>query len=98
MMEVVVPLRRMEPRAPVRLAREPARLIRFVLEHEMDLPAGQRRPSALGDLGDDVLLAIVEDRMDGVEPEAVEVIFLEPVQRVVDEEVPHRPRSRARRN
>jgi hypothetical protein len=31
----------------------------------MDLPAGQRRPSARGDLGDDVLLAVVEDRMDG---------------------------------
>ena len=30
--------------------------------------------------------------MHGVEAQAVEVIFLEPVQRVVDEEVAHRPR------
>ena len=61
----------------------------------MDLAAGQRRPGALGDLGDDVLFAVVEDRMDGIEAQAVEVIFLEPVERVVDEEVAHRPARRA---
>ena len=34
-------------------------------------------------------LGIVEDGVDGVEAQAVEVVFLEPVQRVLDEEVAH---------
>ena len=37
-------------------------------------------------------LAAVDDRVHGVEAQAVEVVLLEPVERVVDEEVAHRAR------
>ena len=50
-----------------------------------DDPAHGRR-----ELGQDVRLARVADRVHGIEPEAVEAVLLEPVERVVDEEVAHR--------
>ena len=91
-MDVVVPLRGVERRLFRAVAREPARRVGLVLENEMDLAAGQRGAGVLGDLGDDGALAVVEDRVHGVEAQAVEVILLEPIERVVDEEVAHRPR------
>src|SRR5262249_14630017 len=45
----------------------------------------------LGDLRHDVLPAVVHDRMYGVEPQTVEVVFLQPVESIVDEEITHRP-------
>src|SRR6185312_4065154 len=48
-----------------------------------------------GDLGEDVRLARVEDGVHRVESEAVEMIFLQPVERVVDEKVAYRAAPRA---
>ena len=95
MVDVVVPLRRVQARRAALVARQPARLVGLVLEDEMDLAAGQGGAHALGDLGDDVRPAVVEDGVHGVEAQAVEVEFLEPVERVVDEEVAHRSRRSA---
>ena len=48
--------------------------------------------------GEDIGRALVEDRVHGVEAQPVEVKFLEPVERVVHEEIAHRPASAARHN
>ena len=45
--------------------------------------------TALRELGDEVQLAVVDDRVHGIEAQAVEAILLQPVERVVDEEVAH---------
>jgi hypothetical protein len=43
-----------------------------------------------GDVFEDVARRWVDDGVHGVEAQAVEVILLEPVERVVDEKLPHR--------
>ncbi len=37
-----------------------------------------------------MLRAVVEDRMHGVEPQAVQIELLDPVERVLDDELAHR--------
>ncbi len=41
------------------------------------------------ELAQEAWIRVVDDRVHGVEPQPVEVIFLEPVERVVNEELPH---------
>src|SRR5690606_9916104 len=87
--DVVVPLRGVEP------VREIAGAVVVVLEDEMD--GTILDPGAHGgrELGQDVGIGIVEDRVDGVEAEPVDVELLEPVERVLDEEVADRAALRA---
>jgi hypothetical protein len=47
------------------------------------------------DLGDDARHRAVADRMHRVEPQPVEVVFVQPVERVVDVEVAHDARIAA---
>ena len=57
----------------------------------MDLAVGDARRTVCGDLADDVGLAVVDDRVHGVEAQPVEMKFLEPIERVVHQEIAHRP-------
>jgi hypothetical protein len=69
---------------------EPARLVRLVLQHKVDLAAGlDPLADAPRQLLDEMRLAVVLERVDGVETQAVHVEFVHPVKGVVDEEVPH---------
>src|SRR5258708_19311257 len=69
------------------------RLVPVVLEHEMDRAlAREPRAHRLGDLAQDVALAVVADGVDGVEAQPVEMKLLEPVERILDVEIAHRPR------
>ena len=88
-MRIVVPLR------PITRGFTRVQVVRgvvVVLEHQVDPPLasgpGVRRR---GDLVQDVHWRVVADRVHGVVAQAVEAIFLEPVERVVNEEVAHRP-------
>ena len=72
------------------VARQVARLVLVVLQDEMD----QAFAAGAGTHGraqrlDDVGLRVVADGVDGVEAQAVEMELLQPVERVVDEEVAH---------
>jgi hypothetical protein len=86
---VVVPLRG----GP---ALDQARRVGVVLEHEVDLPLQAR---ALGDrardLLDDVRAGAVGDGVDRVHAQPVEAVLLDPVERVVDEEIAHGARALA---
>ena len=88
MVEVVVPLRRVEHRLTA-AADEALRLVVAVLQQEVDSP-GKPRPDALRELVEDVGAAVVLDRVDGVEPEPVEMEGLDPVFGVLDDESAHR--------
>ena len=87
---VVVPLRRVLARAAVRPADQPARLVLLVLQHQMQRPLRCCRADALRQLLQQMRRTVVQQRVHGVEPQAVEVEFLSPVEGVVDDEVPDR--------
>jgi hypothetical protein len=83
--QIVVPLRVKGFR------RQIPRLVGVVLQNQMHLPrVADCSPHALRQLSQDVGCGIVRDRMHRIQAQAVEVIFLQPVQRVLDEEFTHR--------
>ena len=61
----------------------------------MDLPVGDLAADCLCQLAENIGLAVVVDRVDGIEAEPVETIFFEPIESVVDHEVAHRPAQRS---
>lgn len=83
--EIVVPLR------VEAAAGEQARGVAFVFEHEMHVARVARVGAhAAGEAGEP---RVVADRVRGVDPQSVEPVFVEPVQRVLEKE---RARLRAR--
>ena len=87
-MHVVVPLSGVESR-PAVVAFDEGGAVVLVLENEMDVAALRALTHALGQLDQEGFGSIVENRMDGVEAEPVEVEFLDPVERIVNEEFTH---------
>src|SRR5579863_9313193 len=88
-MRVIVPLR-IERTGTVGWSQE-AGLVGAVLQHQMNMAASAcELARGCGDLGQDMVLAVVADRMHGVEAQAVQLILFEPVECVVDEEVAYR--------
>ena len=54
------------------------------------MAVGERGAHPLGEFPQQVSRAVVEDRVDRVEPQPIEMELLEPIQRIVDEEVADR--------
>ncbi len=91
-MEVVVPLRVGDARRAGIVAHEQRRAVRVVLENDVDLAfppraVAQRR----ADLAHDVDRRVVVDGVDRVHAQPVGMELLDPVERVVDEEIAHGP-------
>ena len=63
-------------------------LVVFVFQNEMNVAIRQGRPDTLGHFLQKVQVAVVLDRVDRVETQAVHVKLLQPVERVLDEELP----------
>ena len=95
MMHVVVPLRRVLHRLAIGIAREPGRFIVLVLEHQVDLTARHAFAHAVRELGQQVRIAIVSQRVHRVQPQPIEVEVLDPLQRVAHDELAHRTAARA---
>ena len=94
--EVVVP-QGVEAEAAPLAGPDEAHGLGLVLAHDED-PAGCRGlAGAAGELGQDVLVALAEvvDVLGGVDPEAVDVELVDPVDTVRDDEFAHRPAVRA---
>ena len=88
-MDVVVPLRSKLRRRP---GAQVMSCVIVVFEHQMHRPLSARtRVCRGGDLLENVRLRLVVDRIDRVVAQTVEAVFLEPVERIVDEEVAHLP-------
>ena len=81
--EVVVP-QRIEPEL------EQVGFLRFVLADEEQLALAGRLACPARELADDVVRAGVEDRLDRVEPQAIEVELGDPVRRVLHDILAHR--------
>ena len=86
--EVVVPERVETVAAGLAGADEPC-VLRLVLGDDVEAPAGggRGRADALVDLGENVAVRPVEDLLRRVEPQPVHVELLDPVGRVLDEEL-----------
>ena len=85
---VIVPLRRERPRPTVAFA-EHRGAVFVVLENQPGRPPLQTLPQLAAQFQHEVRVRIVTDRVHGVETQAVEVVFLQPVQCVFDKEIAH---------
>ena len=90
MMKIVAPLG-VEAEPPRRRRLDDARIVQIALGHQPGAApqTGRLGVKRVGELGEDVARAEVEDAVDGVEAQPVNVIVGQPVERVVDEEPPH---------
>ena len=87
-MNVVIPLSGVPLGLALLFAFEIARLIEVVFQNEMDLAIGvDGTPDCIGQFREDVWGRVVNNRVHRIETEAVEMIFGQPVERIVDEEV-----------
>src|SRR6202158_4543630 len=88
--EVVVPLGGVRLRLAALGTLKVTRLVVVVFQDEVDVairPDGT--PDGLGQFCEDVGRGVVDDRVNRVQTQSVEMVFGQPVERVVDEEVPH---------
>ena len=81
---------------PLSLAR-PHHAVQLALVFRDDEGARVVVADAADELGEEVLRAVVRQRVRRVHPEPVDVVFAEPVQRVLEEERPHGTPSARRR-
>ncbi len=86
--EIVVPLRVVIARRAAAFAFEQIRLVLVVLEHEMDVPARASAARLLRQRFEEMRLHVIVDRVDRVEAQPVEMIFRQPIKRILDEETP----------
>src|SRR5579862_212440 len=90
MVNVVVPLRCVSQRAGVGAASKIARLIAIVLKNEMNITIGRNGfPNRIGQFRQYVRRGVVRNLVYGVQPQSVKVKFVQPVKRVMNEEVPN---------
>ena len=90
-MIVVVPLGAKFSRRRAGTRVEQLRRVVVVLQHEMDVTAALRRERAdrTAHVRQHARLAVLGDRVHGIEPQPVEAIAVEPMQRVLDREGAH---------
>ena len=88
MMYVVVPLRRKVPRQAGVVAEQAAGLVFLILQHQMHRAAAGAH--AFCEFVEHVPHAVVDDGMDGIEAQSIEIVFLDPILRVVNDELTHR--------
>ncbi len=65
--------------------------LRLVFGNKKDRARAGFGPRLARDLGQNMLLRFIENALGGIEPEAVEMEFLDPVARVADEKLAHWP-------
>ena len=87
--DVVVPLCGVPARLAVFAADQAPRLVLFILQNKMDMPAGCCHAYPFGKFLQQVLRAVVEDGVHRIQPQAVEVELRDPVEGVVDHEFAH---------
>ena len=87
MVDVVVPLRRVPPLS--RIA-QIARLVGVVFQNQMHMTPGINPGAhAVGQLDQNMRAGIIQDRMHRIQAQAVEVVLMQPVERVMDEKLAH---------
>ncbi len=95
-MEIVVPLRGRIARLPAFVARQAGCLVAIVFHDQVDMPF-QSRSFAHGgrEFRYEIGPRVIHNRMDGIQAQSVEIEFVQPVKRVMHEEVAHHARALA---
>ncbi|WP_426420227.1 hypothetical protein [Bradyrhizobium genosp. A] len=81
-MEVITPLDIVEFDPPIGPL-EQMRLIGFIFQHQMNLAANQLAAHGLGKFDEEVLVGIVLQGMDGIEPQPIDPIVTQPQHGVI---------------
>src|ERR1700730_655425 len=87
--EIIIPLR-VVTRAATACPLQVAGLIAVVFEDQMNFAIGDAAPDGVTDFADDIGLALVENRVDGIEAQPVEMELLQPIERIVYEKIAYR--------
>src|SRR5215472_4080813 len=91
MMDVIVPLCIVQLHCASRVAAEVTHVVVDVLDHKMhESVSTESLANSLGEFCQDVRFGVINDGVNGVQTKTVEVIFLEPIESVMDEEVTDR--------
>ena len=87
-MNVVIPLRGMVPRVVIAAALEELTLILVVLQYKMNAALETRSfRHGFSYILEEVLFRLIRDRVDGVEPQSVESVLVQPVEDILNEEI-----------
>src|ERR1700683_2674147 len=88
MMNVVIPLSGVLSRLAALRALQITRLIAIVFQYQVNVAAGRNcRTDGIRQFGEDIGSGIVNDRVNGIQPKPVKMIFDQPIERVMDEEI-----------
>src|SRR5262245_59670640 len=90
MVEIIVPLSIIAVHSTIRALQIP-RLVAIVLQDQVDFAIGDVMADRLGDFADYIRLALVEYRVDGVQPQPIEMELNQPIEGVIDEKIAYRP-------
>src|SRR5262252_2390158 len=90
MVNIIIPLSVIKFDRTGFIASKIARGVVCILQYEVDKPfPGEAIAHGARQLSQDVGSGFVDDRMDGIEAQAVDAVFLEPIERIVHEEIAH---------
>ena len=95
MMKIIVPFAVEECRSTGIVARMQMSDVSVVLGRQVNRAVETEVSDGPGDLLEDRFIGLVVDLIDGIEPQPIEAVFVEPVERVLDEELPDGRRSNA---
>lgn len=84
-MQVVVPLRRISDRIATGIAVQPGSLVFLVFQYEVHGTADRKKPDSVDYLVKQMRDAVILDRMNSVQPQPVEMKFLDPIKGVLDD-------------
>jgi hypothetical protein len=90
-MKVIVPLGGIEPRSTFGRSLVEADDVAIVLRRQVYVAVADGGPYREGEFFEDRRFGVVANLIDSVEPQAIEAILFEPVYRILDKEVAHRP-------
>src|SRR5690349_8834322 len=87
--DVVIPLRSVPARLTVLGTRQASGLVLLILEDQVDLSPDSCRPHPFGNVFEQMLRAVIEDGVHRVQPKAVEVKLLDPVESIMNDKLAH---------
>src|SRR5579864_6648335 len=86
-MKIIIPLGAIKNGMPFPVSFEISRLVSIVLENEVNLSSAGASPHRDRQRVEKMRCTDIFDRVDGVETQPVHMIFVEPIERVVDKKV-----------
>src|SRR5215510_6325412 len=90
MVEIIVPLSIVAVHSTIRALQMPS-LVAIVFQDQVDFAIGNAMADRLGDFADYIRLALVEYRVNSIQPQPIEMVLNQPIEGVIDEKIAYRP-------